>query len=102
MCRASSSGRTVAADAAALPGQVLFQFGRVGPDGKVAGTSRVGGAEPDAGVQRHRTLEIGDQWIDVQLGNLRHFGQQLRHRHQCLVHGRLVHRWCVAPTSQQA
>ena len=90
------------ADRAALPQHLLFQLGRVWPNGEVLGAGRPGGADPDARIQRNGAFKIDDQRVDVKLGNLWNFGQQLRHRHQHMVQRVSINRRGVAPARQQA
>jgi len=64
--------------AAIVPGPGLDQLLRVGPDGEVGRTRRAGGAQAHPCVEGHAAFVVDDKGVDVQLGDLRHIGQQLR------------------------
>ena len=85
----------------AVPWHGLHQIGRIRPDREVVGAGRRVGAQLDTRVECQRTLVVDDQRVDVELGDLRHIGQQLRYRHQHAVQGVEVHRRCIAPAVQQ-
>ena len=87
--------------APALPLHMLSQVRRIRPDGKVVRTGGGCGADADARIQCHRALGVEQQRVDVQLGDFRHIGQQLRHRHQHRMQSRLVSGGRVAKARQQ-
>ena len=89
------------ADRLAVPLHRLFQLSRVGSNRKVGGTRRQLGAEFDARIQRHCPFKVDDQRVDVQLGNLGDFCQQLRHRDQHAIQSCFVHRGRVPKAGQQ-
>ena len=59
-------------------------------------------AHDDAGIERDHALGVGQQRIDVELGDLAHVGDELRQPHQGVAHGAARGRRPVAIAAQQA
>jgi len=85
----SSSGR-IGPDEQPLAamGDLGFELDRIGPDGKARSAllpRRL--AHDNTGVERDHAVGIGQQRVDIELGDLAHVGDELRQPHQDVADG---------------
>ena len=56
----------------------ILKLLRIRTDRKAPGTDTVGVLNPNARIECDDTMLVGQQWVNVELDDLRHIGNQLR------------------------